>query len=196
MVVWASEEFGDRHQGFAGAVLADGSEPAPVYLDAGSGSHMPSTREWWAYDGTLGSPQASHLRAVCSCGWRGEHLYRIDWGTAADDPAAVDTSAARTDFDGHIRDLEARSLPLPAAMADLVERLDEQLHDLAADSPLAALKAIAALERITLRVARHAAADAHASADEDELSWETVARTFGTDHDHARARLMHYQLRA
>ncbi|WP_167455461.1 AlbA family DNA-binding domain-containing protein [Streptomyces tirandamycinicus] len=181
--------------GFRGGGAGRRQRTGPGYLDAGSGSHMPSTREWWAYDGTLGSPRPSHLRAVCSCGWRCEHLYRIDWGTAADDPETVDTSAARTDFDGHLHDLEARSLPLPAAMTDLVERLDEQLHDLAADSPLAALKAIAALERITLRIARHAAADAQASADEDELSWETVARTFGTDHEYARARLMHYQLR-
>ena len=42
---WKSVEFGDSHEGWTGALLADRSEPGPVYLDAGSGSHMEKTRE-------------------------------------------------------------------------------------------------------------------------------------------------------
>ncbi|MFF3956579.1 hypothetical protein ACFYY1_25680 [Streptomyces sp. NPDC001890] len=33
-----TEEFGGEHEGRPGALLADGTEPGPAYLDSGSGS--------------------------------------------------------------------------------------------------------------------------------------------------------------
>ncbi|MFD4588931.1 hypothetical protein [Streptomyces sp. NPDC058434] len=81
---WKAEEYGDSHEGIVGAVLADGSEPKPVYLDVGSGSSGHRTSEWWAYDGRMRRPKAAAYRAACSCGWRGpSHL--IDWDQAKDD---------------------------------------------------------------------------------------------------------------
>ncbi|MFF4523613.1 hypothetical protein [Streptomyces bluensis] len=34
-------------EGLTGSVLADGSEPRPVYLDIGSGAVGQATSEWW-----------------------------------------------------------------------------------------------------------------------------------------------------
>ena len=75
---WKSEEFGPAHEGRARALLADGSEPKPVYFDAGSGCNGYRVSEWWVYNGTLSRPQATHLRGSCSCGWHGARLYQVD----------------------------------------------------------------------------------------------------------------------
>lgn len=65
---WQTEEFGSSHEGSVGALLADGSEPKPVWLDAGSAGNGRKTSEWWAYDGRLNTQRATHLRGCCSCG--------------------------------------------------------------------------------------------------------------------------------
>ncbi|MFM9372777.1 hypothetical protein [Streptomyces sp. Da 82-17] len=70
-MAWTTEEFGTSHEGWVGAVLADGTEPEVVYLDPGSGSEFRETREWWAYHGAGSRPSAARARAACSCGWRG-----------------------------------------------------------------------------------------------------------------------------
>ncbi|MEV0992806.1 hypothetical protein [Streptomyces sp. NPDC049949] len=67
---------GAAHQGSVGVLLADGSEPGPVYFDVGSGPSMPSSTEWHAYDGL---PRAALLRGSCSCGWRGAAESPLDW---------------------------------------------------------------------------------------------------------------------
>src|SRR5690349_1624796 len=49
---WQDEEFGPSHDGTVGVLLADGSEPKPVYLDSGSGGGSGRyVSEWWVYDG-------------------------------------------------------------------------------------------------------------------------------------------------
>ncbi|MFF4041133.1 hypothetical protein [Streptomyces sp. NPDC001816] len=58
-MAWMSEEFGNSHDGFAGAVLTDGNEPKPVYLAPGSGTNFHQTSEWWAYNGKWGRPKAA-----------------------------------------------------------------------------------------------------------------------------------------
>ncbi|MFI0822042.1 hypothetical protein ACH4TX_40775 [Streptomyces sp. NPDC021098] len=188
---WQSEEFGSFHEGTAGAVLGDGSEPGPVYVDAGSGSHMPAITDWWVYDGTLGAPRATHLRGSCSCGWRGERRYAIDWGLVAEDPYDADTSGPRDDWAQHIEHVKERSVPLPVALEGLLAEVDQQLTALAADAPLAALRAVAALERTTKRIGREAAYHAEA----DELSWETIGKALGITEKDARSRLVNYSLR-
>ncbi|WP_445269287.1 hypothetical protein [Streptomyces sp. DSM 41634] len=40
------QALGAAHEGSVGVLLADGSEPGPVYIDVGSGSHVPSSTEW------------------------------------------------------------------------------------------------------------------------------------------------------
>ncbi|MFD3779717.1 hypothetical protein [Streptomyces sp. NPDC058612] len=53
---------GAAHEGSVGVLLADGSEPGPVYFDVGSGPNVPSSTEWHAYDGRFGRPCAAVLR--------------------------------------------------------------------------------------------------------------------------------------
>ncbi|MGW2631263.1 hypothetical protein ACWC2K_18245 [Streptomyces chattanoogensis] len=121
---WKTEEFGASHEGRAGAVLADGSEPTPMYFDAGSGGGGHSTSDWWVYDGTLGAPRASELRASCSCGWRGTSRYPIDWSDVPEDcPYAYDTSGPYDDWEQHIAEVEAQTVPLPDELTDLLHQV-------------------------------------------------------------------------
>ncbi|MEV5877312.1 hypothetical protein AB0L75_24365 [Streptomyces sp. NPDC052101] len=132
------------------------------------------------------------LRGSCSCGWRGTSRYPIDWSQVDGfHPYEYDTSGPYEDWAQHIAEVEARSVPLPEDVTDLVGRLDERLNSLADQAPLAALKVVAALERIAENVGRRAASDVQA----DELSWETVAKALGLTEDDARARLFHYSFR-
>ncbi|MFD0163114.1 hypothetical protein ACFVJH_03020 [Streptomyces decoyicus] len=189
---WQSEEFGSSHEGMAGAVLADGSEPGPVYLDIGSGSHVHQTSQWWAYNGRLGRQRADHMRGACSCGWRGAPRYPIDWDQANDGRRYdLDTPGPYEDWEEHIGEVESRSVPLPTELAGLLDRLDEQLSALADQAPLAALKAVAALERTTGRVGREAAY----AAEVDAASWEAIGQALGLTEKDARARLTRYSLR-
>lgn len=187
---WQSEEFGASHEGSAGALLDDGTEPKPAVFDIGSGSSMHTTTEWWAYDGTFGHPRATHFRGACSCGWRGVRRYPIDWADLADVPHDADTSGPHEDWEEHLREVGARSVPLPADLEALLGRLDEQLSALTEDAPLAALKAVFALERTTGRVGRRAARYVEC---EDE-SWEAVGTALGRTAQEARSRVTRYSL--
>lgn len=190
---WKTEEYGESHEGWAGALLEDGSEPGPAYLDPGSGTNFHETREWWAYSGRLGRPRATTARAACACGWRGGATYPIDW-------EEVDRAGFREepyiegpqdDWERHIDEVEARTVPLPEEVAALLDRVREQLESLAVDAPIAALRAVAELERTTKIAARNAACMAEA----DELSWETIGTGLGLSEKEARSRLSHYTFR-
>ncbi|MBV9022983.1 MAG: hypothetical protein JO362_04065 [Streptomycetaceae bacterium] len=188
-MVWRTEEFGVCHEGIAGAVLADGTEPKPVYLDIGSACAGHETGEWWAYDGTMGRPQAAAFRGSCACGWRGTS-YQIDWDQLGERRLYdLDTSSPHHDWIEHIRTVEHQTVPLPTELTDLIDRLQEQLLTLAGDAPAAALKAVAALERITRSTGREAAYAAEA----DE-QWETLGKALGLSPGKARARVHGYLL--
>ncbi|MFF2198582.1 hypothetical protein [Streptomyces sp. NPDC058157] len=189
---WTAEEFGASHEGWAGALLADGSEPAPVSLDPGGGPGLRQTREWWAYSGLPDRPRAAAARAACTCGWRGAAHYPIDTGAEA--PSGLYEQVIdgpRDDWERHLDEVEARTVPLPAELADLLERVEDQLNNLAGQAPVAALKAVAALERITRSVAR----DASYIAEADDLSWESIGTALGISEKEARSRLTHYTCR-
>jgi len=187
-VAWRSEEFGESHEGIVGATLADGSEPKPVYLDVGSGTNGFQTREWWAYNGWLGRPKAAAWRASCACGWRGES-HPIDWDQVEDhDLDDLDTSGAYEDWWEHISAVERRTVPLPEELSDLIEQLEERLDALAETAPVAALKAVAMLERMAGRVGREAAYGVRA----DDVSGEALGKALGLSANRARSRLEHY----
>ncbi|MER6123019.1 hypothetical protein ABT173_10100 [Streptomyces sp. NPDC001795] len=188
---WRTEEFGESHEGIAGAVLTDGSEPKPVYLDIGSGSAGHSTSEWWAYDGRLKRPKAAACRGVCACGWRGQS-YPIDWDQVNDDPLdELDVAGPYDDWLEHIRAVERRTVPLPADLTETMDLLEAQLTALAEQAPAAVLKAVARLERLAALAGREAAYAAEA----DELSPETIGKALGLSASKARTRLTHYLLR-
>ncbi|MFJ6892662.1 hypothetical protein [Streptomyces hokutonensis] len=187
-MAWRSEEFGESHEGIVGATLADGSEPKPVYLDVGSGTNGFQTREWWAYNGWLGRPKAAAWRASCVCGWRGES-HPIDWDQVEDrDLDDLDTSDAYEDWWGHISAVERRTVPLPQELSDLMEQLEERLDALAETAPVAALKAVAMLERMAGRVGREAAYGVRA----DDVSGEALGKALGLSVNRARSRLDRY----
>ncbi|MFG2895375.1 hypothetical protein [Streptomyces sp. NPDC048248] len=153
---------------------------------------MHQTTEWWAYDGKLSRPRAEEVRGSCSCGWRGTTRYPIDWTQRDHDGLhELDTSGPRDDWAQHIADVEERSLPLPSELNDLLERLTNQLDALTTESPLAALKAVAALERVTGRIGREAVYAAEA----EELSGGVIGKALGLSEKDARSRLTHYSLR-
>lgn len=188
---WTSEEFGESHEGIAGAVLADGSEPKPVYLDFGSGADSGlETSEWWAYDGMMRRPRAAAYRAACACGWRGE-TRPIDWEQLPDGRLYdLNTTLAYGDWSEHLRAVERRTVPLPDEITDLIDRLEDQLSTLAERAPVAALRAVATLERLLPDIGREAAQ----AVRDDELSWETVGTALGISPDRARSLLTRYLL--
>lgn len=189
---WTAEEFGASHEGWAGALLADGTEPGPVRLDPGGGAGPRETREWWAYGGGPDRPPAAAARAACACGWRGAARYPIE--RRDDAPAGLYepvVEGPRGDWERHLDEVEARTVPLPSELADLLERVEDQLNNLAGQAPVAALKAVAALERVTRSVARDAAYIAEA----DDLSWESIGTGLGISEKEARSRLTHYTCR-
>src|SRR6266851_3977367 len=152
---WQSEEFGSSHEGRAGALLEDGAEPKPVWLDTGSAGGGHKTSEWWAYNGKYGRPRAAHVRGSCSCGWRGPNRYPVSWDD--DGPYDTDESGPRDDWEQHIKEVESRTVPLPAEMDDLLELLESRLTALAADAPLAGIRAAGAVERVARRIGWRAA---------------------------------------
>ncbi|MEU6373987.1 hypothetical protein [Streptomyces sp. NPDC046909] len=191
---WTTEQFHKTHEGRAAAVLADGSEPKPRIFDSGSGAEFHETTDWWVYHGEHRAPLATDLRGACSCGWRGSTLHPIDWSQVERDGIYVhvpDTPGPYGDWAEHIREVEERSVPLPEDLADLLERLDERLTALADDAPVAALKAVARLERLTTRISREAAYN----VDPDEVSWETIGTALGMSAKEARSRLFSYSHR-
>ncbi|MFE4799312.1 hypothetical protein ACFRFL_30685 [Streptomyces sp. NPDC056708] len=148
---------------------------------------------WWVYDGTLGAPLATELRGACSCGWRGSARYPLDWETVdRRRPYLADTSGPEGDWDTHITEVRARTVPVPADLTALLDQVETRLTALVADEPLAALRAVAALERLTEWVAT----DAAFSVDTvDGPRWDTVAQALGISEQAARSRLTRYALR-
>ncbi|MFI9630210.1 hypothetical protein [Streptomyces sp. NPDC052042] len=192
MVMWESEEFGTEHEGRPGVLLADGTEPGPVYFDAGSGSTVHRSTDWRVYDGTLGAPAATHLRGACSCGWRGTRHCPLDW-EAADRrrPYLTDTTGPERDWNAHITDVQNRTAPVPAELLALLDQAEKRLPNLAAENPLAALRAVATLERLI----RQAAGDAALSLDTPNgPSWDTIGQALGISAETARSRLTRYAL--
>ncbi|MGA5171188.1 MULTISPECIES: hypothetical protein [Streptomyces] len=185
---WSVEPFGSCHEGITGAVLADGSEPKPVYLDCGSGAGTGWwTSEWWAYTGHGSRPRAAACRAACACGWRGQP-YPIDWDTIDEDQLEdLDTSRAYGDWRAHIDTVERQTVPLPEELAETLTRLDEQLYRLAGQAPLAVLKAVTTLEGLVRDVAHQAA---HA-VEADGLSPETIGTALSSP-DKASSRMTGY----
>ncbi|GAB2785484.1 hypothetical protein [Streptomyces daliensis] len=187
---WTDRELGSSHEGAPVALLADGSEPKPVYFDAGSGAGGEAVSHWWIYDGTLGAPLAAYLRGSCACGWRGEKRYPVDEAEMTDDPRGIDTTGPCQDWERHIEEVRGRTVPLPEELEDSLTRVEQQVATLMGDAPLAALRALAGLERIVGSLAPEAAYAVEA----DELSWETVAAALGLTEEKARSRLLRYQL--
>lgn len=177
---------GAAHEGSVGVLLADGSEPGPVYFDVGSGSNVPSSIEWHVYDGRFGRPRAAVQRGSCACGWRGMAEYPLDWTTLPGDTplyeADVDLTGPVADYDAHLSVIRDAAVQLPSELTRLLTELVRRLDGLAAEEPLVALKALADLRYVIAQVGRDAAGDVVAG----EMPIEQVATALGTSETAAR----------
>ncbi|MGO4634937.1 hypothetical protein AB4225_29020 [Streptomyces sp. 2RAF24] len=185
---WQREGF-ETHVGEVGVLLADGSEPGPVYFDLGSGSHFHESTDWWVYDGSLRRPTATSMRGKCACGWRGEGTYPIDWEQVdRRDRDAYDTAGPLKDWEAHLDDVAARTVSLPDDVEGLLRTLRERLDELVDDAPLVVLKAAGKLETLAADygsiAARYITGDA--------VALPEVAEALGTTEKAASSRLAHY----
>ncbi|MEU0404585.1 hypothetical protein ABZ318_31075 [Streptomyces sp. NPDC006197] len=187
---WEREGF-ESHEGVVGVLLADGSEPGPVYFDVGSSSYFHESTDWWAYDGTFRRPTATTMRGRCACGWRGENTYPIDWEKARRlEPYGYDTSGPEKDWDNHMDQVAARAISLPEDVAALLRRLRERLDLLLDDAPLAALKAADDLEVIVAMTGPHAASLVTRG---QAIPMPQIAEALGMTEKAARSRLLYYE---
>lgn len=184
--MWRTVEFGASHEGKPGVLLPDGSEPKPVLFDTGSGSHTHESSDWWIYDGTLRAPRATELRGSCSCGWRGEARYPLDWNEVdSNRPELFDTRGPEDDWEQHVKEVEGRTVPLPADLVALIDQVQARLDGLASDTPLAALRAVSLLEHATRHAGRTAAHYAH----DDDPGGAAAGKALGITPQEARSRL-------
>ncbi|MFJ3520439.1 MULTISPECIES: hypothetical protein [unclassified Streptomyces] len=188
----ALKVLGAAHEGSVGMLLANGSEPGPVYFDVGSGPNMPSSREWHAYDGRHGRPRAAVLRGSCSCGWRGAAEYPLDWAALPGDQplykADIDLSGPIADYAAHLSVIREGAVPLPAELTELLAGLVRQLDVLAVKEPLVALKALADLRYVIARTGQDAAYELGAR----DVPLTVVATALGTSESAARTSLNDY----
>lgn len=110
----------------------------------------------------------------------------IDWEQVDDhDLDDLDTSDAYDDWWEHIHAVERRTIPLPEELSGLLEQLEERLDALAESAPVAALKAVAMLERMAGRVGKEAAYGVQA----DDVSGEALGQALGLSVGSAQERL-------
>ncbi|MET8658618.1 hypothetical protein [Streptomyces griseus] len=139
-------------------VNADGTEPGPVTIPSNSGGGLGTLTEWWAYDGSMDPTPATHLRGSCSCGWRGETLYPVDWDRAHEQqPYEYDTSGPESDWLQHTEEVRSALVPLPEDLAALLEQVNEQVSVLSDREPLVALRAANILQQHTRMSQQNAA---------------------------------------
>ncbi len=186
---WVTDELGDAHGGQPGVVNADGSEPGPVTVMSNSGGGIGTLTEWWAYDGRIEGPAATHLRGSCSCGWRGETLYPVDWDQAHEQqPYAYDTSGPERDWLEHTQEVETTLVPLPDDLRALLDQVNERLDALSGPEPLAVLRAANILQRHT-QMSLQAAAR---SIEQNRTTPAAVAAAIGCSPGQAQDRLRSY----
>ncbi|MFF2812239.1 hypothetical protein ACFVT2_34705 [Streptomyces sp. NPDC058000] len=182
---WTTEEFGSSHEGAVGVLLADGTVPASVFFDTGSGAHGRSVSQWSVYDGGIAhGPRAAALRAVCSCGWNGPE-HRLDWDAIGEqkltEAAHGLADTCMEDWDTHTAGVEQSALPLPETVTVLLARLQEEIEKLAKTSPLAAVRAARRLEVTAAQVGYWPAHDAR-----QDTTVEQAAAALGLNEDAAR----------
>ncbi|MFE0777785.1 hypothetical protein [Streptomyces sp. NPDC058861] len=185
------ERYGaDGHEGTVGVLLADGSEPGPVFFDTGSSGHVHQSTTWSVYDGTLRAPVAARMRGKCGCGWRGEASYPIDWDQVDHrHPEEYNTSGPEEDWERHMNEVAARMVPLPEDVTGLLNQLRERLSEIDDKNPLAALRVVGELEAMASSTGPYVA---RRIAFED-VSAEAVAEGLGITEDKARSRLSRYE---
>ncbi|MER8043636.1 hypothetical protein [Streptomyces sp. NPDC094032] len=188
---WEREGY-ESHEGVVGVLLADGTEPGPVFFDSSSGASFYESIDWQYYDGSMRRPTAASMRGRCACGWRGEKAYPIDWQQVHrhDNPRDYDTSAPRADWKAHMDDVAARAVPLPQDLSTLLRQVRKRLDHLVdeEDEPLQVLKAADELEAIISEIAPYAASLITRSS----TPLTKLAEAYGKTEKATSSRLSHY----
>lgn len=157
------------HEGYAVAVLGDGSEPA--------------ASSWWNYDGSEGRPRAIAVRAGCECGWRSKEMFPIDF---ADHEATEGFEFNDGPFGAwsteHIGQLLGTTVPLE--LTEAIATVRRMLAGLASSRPLAAITAAADVEKL----AGARLQDAVTVARGRDASWESIGKAAGTTRQSAHQR--------
>ncbi|MFI8769407.1 hypothetical protein ACIGN6_31510 [Streptomyces sp. NPDC053792] len=161
----------EGHVGKVGVLLNDGSVPGPVYIDIGSGGHIPSFTDWWLYTGSGLRPLANRMRAVCACGWSAAATYPIDWKRVAEDePHRYDTSGPEQDWASHTRDVAAGTVPVPEDVARLISQLRRRLDEIEATDALTTLRIVGELDAIVETEGGYAAREARLTHTDEEIA--------------------------
>lgn len=166
------------HEGYAVAVLADGSEPEPIQQQfslPGGGTGTSPNSAWWLYNGQDGRPLAAGVKAGCACGWRSTETFPVDFDDheATDGYEFNDGPFAAWSYE-HIASLLGTAMPRDLSDAlDTVARLVRQLAD---ERPLVALTAVGRMEKL---VAQHAPTAGAAARTKGE-AWSAIGRALGT----------------
>ncbi|MFJ1886275.1 hypothetical protein [Streptomyces sp. NPDC088137] len=153
---------------------------------------MHQSTERYLYDGTLGVPVATGIRGACSCGRRGTPRSPLGWeAVERRKPYLFDTGGPEDDWDAHIADVQARTVPCRSTSRPSSARSRRHTAP-TAEGPLPAIRAAATLERTTRRAAADAAYNLGTVAGPDR---DGVAQALGGGQQTARSRLTHYALR-
>ncbi|MFD3948322.1 hypothetical protein [Streptomyces sp. NPDC058579] len=186
---WEREGF-ESHEGEAGVLLADGSEPGLVYFDPGSSADFHKSTSWYHYDGEMRRPTAVSLRARCACGWRGEKTYFLDWETVREAGRDLyDTSGPLADWSAHVDQVAALRVPLPGAVTEALAQLRERLDELVDDQPLTALRAAREMEQVVASFAPYAAR----IVSQEDTPLPEVAQALGMTEKAARSCLSRFE---
>ena len=175
-----------NHEGYAVAVLADGTEPEPIQVPLTNGDAAPNSA-WWLYHGRDGRPLAAGVKAACACGWRAKEIHPVYF----DDHEMTDGFEYN---DGpywnwareHIAPLLGTAMP--PELSDALDTVAMLVGQLADERPLAVLTAIGRMEKLVA----HCAPTAGAAARTKGETWSAVGKALGTSRQAAYQRFSRF----
>lgn len=175
------------HEGYAVAVLADGTEPGPVQVQVLFGEGTTASSTWWHYDGKQGRPLAAAVKAGCSCGWRSKGLSPVDFDNLeATEGFEFNDGPYWSWTKEHINALLGTAMPQD--LSEALETVKQFVGQLATERPLVALTAIGRLEKM---IEVHAPT-AGVSARSQMITWEAIGKALRTSRQAAYQRFGKY----
>ncbi|RSS67357.1 hypothetical protein [Streptomyces sp. WAC06128] len=176
------------HEGYAVAVLADGSEPEPIQVPIPDRDGITSPNSaWWLYNGQDGRPLAAGVKAGCACGWRSKETFPVDFEDheATEGFEFNEGPFAAWSYE-HIGSLLGTAMP-PELLAAL-DTVKAYVEQLVTERPLAALTALTRMESLA---AAHSPT-AGAAARSKGATWDAVGKAVGTTRQAAFQRFRKY----
>jgi|SRR6476620_11737010 len=176
------------HEGYAVAVLADGSEPEPIQVPvSGRGDITSPNSAWWLYNGQDGRPLATGVKAGCACGWRSTETFPVDFEDheATDGFEFNEGPFAAWSYE-HIASLLGTAVP--RELRDAIATAARLLREESTRRPLVALTVIGQLEKLVGDLAPTAGA----AARKDGQTWNAIGRALNTSRQAAYQRFSRF----